>query len=136
MISIKLHVFTEKNCEISSKNGVFRQFGRTEPRVKLAKRSAEHVRSVSAERLAEPFGFGRTLVGFLDKRKLWFGSNAGNVPYLQSILTFSWSMGVVSKPEKGHWNFYKKPIDSMSLWKSFVYMEISFKICWYYRLQM
>ena len=40
----------------------FRQIGRTEPQVKLTERSAEHVWSVSAERSAEPFGVGRTLV--------------------------------------------------------------------------
>ena len=39
----------------------FRQNGRTELWVKLTERSAEPVRSISAERSAEPFGFGRTL---------------------------------------------------------------------------
>ena len=39
----------------------FRQNGGTELRVKLTERSAEPVRAVSAERSAEPFGFGRTL---------------------------------------------------------------------------
>ena len=41
---------------------IFRQNGRTELRVKLTERSAEPVRSILAERSAEPFGFGRTLL--------------------------------------------------------------------------
>ena len=39
----------------------FHQNGRTELQAKLTERSAEPVRSISAERSAEPFGFGRTL---------------------------------------------------------------------------
>ena len=38
---------------------IFGQNGRTELQTKLTKRSAERVRSNLAERLAEPFGFGR-----------------------------------------------------------------------------
>ena len=38
---------------------------------KLTERSAEPVRSILAERSAEPFGFGRTLLGTLYKLSIW-----------------------------------------------------------------
>ena len=40
----------------------FRENGRTELQTNLTERSAEHVRFILAERSAEPFGFGRTLL--------------------------------------------------------------------------
>ena len=53
----------------------FHQNGRTELQAKLTERSAEPVRSISAERSAEPFGFGRTLtyMYFSGKAKIkWY----------------------------------------------------------------
>ena len=67
---------------------VFGQNGRPELQTKLTKRSAERVRSNLAERLAEPFGFGRTLSVYRGSStinskplKMLQCKNNGNVQY-------------------------------------------------------
>ena len=53
--------FSQIFVKLPEKMAIFRENGRTELRTNLTERSAEHVRSILAERSAEPFGFGRTL---------------------------------------------------------------------------